>query len=252
MILYFSATGNTKFIAKLIAEKLGDECVDLLERIKKNDNSPIHSEKPFVICTPVYVCEMPRFLSKFLKNQEFTGSRDVYCIFTSGGYIGIAGSLAKGIFRRKKMNYKGQAEFVMPRNYIISDHYALNSPEEIQRRIEKSRQKTGTAAESIKNGQILKTRYVFLFEKVITLPFNPVWVKLKQQAKDFYTTDKCTGCGKCAKLCPLNNIRITNKRPEWIKSCAHCMACICNCPVQAIEYGEKTQSKDRYNINKYL
>lgn len=252
MILYFSATGNTKFIARLIADKIGDECLDLLARIKNNDNSPIHSEKPFIICAPIYVCEMPRFMSKFLKNQEFTGNRDVYCIFTSGGYTGIAGSLAKGIFRRKKMNYKGQAEFKMPRNYIISDHYPLNDPEEIHKRIDTSRQKVDAVAESIKNGEILKTRYVFLFEKVVTLPFNPVWVKYKQQTKKFYTTDKCVGCGKCAKLCPLNNIKITDKRPEWIKSCAHCMACIGNCPFQAIEYGDKTQGKVKYNIEKYI
>ncbi len=120
------------------------------------------------------------------------------------------------------------------------------------RRIEDSRQKTDAVAESIRNGERLKTRYVFLFEKVVTLPFNPVWVKYKQQTKKFYTTDKCLGCGKCAKLCPLNNIRMTDKRPEWIKSCAHCMACIGNCPVQAIEYGDKTQNKVKYTIDKYL
>ena len=35
MVLYFSATGNTRFLATELAQKLGDECTDLLERIKK-------------------------------------------------------------------------------------------------------------------------------------------------------------------------------------------------------------------------
>ena len=35
MVLYFSATGNTRFLATQLAEKLGDECTDLLERVKK-------------------------------------------------------------------------------------------------------------------------------------------------------------------------------------------------------------------------
>ena len=39
MILYFSATGNTRFIATELAKKLDDECIDLLSRIKKGDFS---------------------------------------------------------------------------------------------------------------------------------------------------------------------------------------------------------------------
>lgn len=77
MILYFSATGNTEFIAKELANQLQDECINLLDRVKQEDYSVLHSEKPFIICAPVYVCEMPRFMSKYLKKQTFTGSRDV-------------------------------------------------------------------------------------------------------------------------------------------------------------------------------
>ena len=108
MVLYFSATGNTEYIAQELAKKLDDTCINLLERIQKNDHTELHSEKPFVICAPVYVCEMPRFLAKYLKKQNFSGCKDVYFIFTSGGYCGISGPLAKAIFRKKKMNYRGQ------------------------------------------------------------------------------------------------------------------------------------------------
>ena len=98
MILYFSATGNTEYIAKELARQLNDECINLLDRIKKDDHSVLHSDTPFIICAPVYVCEMPRFMSKYLKKQTFTGNKDVYFIFTSGGYCGISGQLAKSIF----------------------------------------------------------------------------------------------------------------------------------------------------------
>ena len=78
MVLYFSATGNTEFVAQELAKRIDDECVNLLGRIKSNDLSPIHSDKPFVICAPVYVCEIPRFMATFLKKMTFTGSKDVY------------------------------------------------------------------------------------------------------------------------------------------------------------------------------
>ena len=251
MVLYFSATGNTEYIAREVARLLDDECVDLLDRIKKNDQSVLYSDKPFVICAPVYVCEIPRFMTTYLKKQEFSGSRDVYFIFTSGGYCGISGQLTKWMFRKKKMICHGHAEFKMPRNYVINDAYPMLEKDEIEDRILASKEKIAPVVEIIKNGGKLKARHIFLFETIITLPFNPIWCKYKLSAKDFYATDECVGCDKCSKLCPLNNIKLQDGKPVWSDSCTHCMACIGNCPVNAIEYGEITKDKERYNFGKY-
>ena len=251
MILYFSATGNTEYIAKEIAKQLDDECINLLDRFKKSDHSVLHSDKPFIICAPVYVCEMPRFMSKYLKKQTFTGNRNVYFVFTSGGYCGISGQLAKSMFRKKKMNYCGHAEFKMQRNYVANDAYPMLSREEVEERIIKSHEKIGPVVADIKAGRKLTARHIFLFETIITVPFNPIWCKFKLRAKDFYSTDKCIGCGKCVKLCPLNNITLNKRKPVWGNNCTHCMACIGNCPTQAIEYGTVTQNKEQYNFGKY-
>lgn len=251
MVLYFSATGNTEFIAKELARRLDDECMDLLEPIKAHSTAPIHSERPFVICAPVYVCEMPRFLSKHLKKQTFTGNANVYFVFTSGGYCGISGVLAKSIFRKKNMVYQGHAEFKMPRNYVASDAYPMLEKHEVEERIRRAYRQLDDTASVILSGGKLKSRHVFLFETLITLPFNPVWCKYKLTAKDFYVKDGCVGCGRCERLCPLNNIKLVDKKPVWGSQCSHCMACIGNCPVRAIEYGAITQGKEPYNFGKY-
>ena len=92
MVLFFSATGNTEFIARQLALKLGDDCLNLLDRVKKNDHTVIHSEKPFIICAPVYVCEMPRFLAKYLKEQNIALSRQVWVHVTVYEEVGHGGS----------------------------------------------------------------------------------------------------------------------------------------------------------------
>ena len=250
MVLYYSATGNTEYIAQELARRLGDECVDLLERIKTEDHSPLYSDKPFVICAPVYVCEMPRFMSKYLKKQSFSGSKDVYFVFTSGGYCGISGPLAKSMFRKKGMNYRGHAEFKMPRNYVVNDAYPMLSPEEVEERILSAREKLDPVAADIQAGKPLTARHVFFAEVLITLPFNPVWCRFKLQAKDFYATENCVGCGKCVRLCPLNNIILQQQLPVWGDRCSHCMACIGSCPTRGIEYGTITQSKQPYHFDK--
>jgi len=251
MVLYFSGTGNTEYAAQELARQLDDECVDLLPRIKAHDHSVLHSDRPFILCAPVYVCEMPRFLSKYLKEQTFSGSREIYCVFTSGGYCGISGPLAKSLFRKKRMLYRGHAELKMPRNYVANDAYPMLERAEVESRIRNARNRLTAIAADIRAGKTLSARHVFFFETLVTLPFNPVWCKWKLTAKAFYTTDACIGCGKCAKLCPLNNIALTDGQPVWGSQCTHCMACIGNCPTEAIEYGTITLEKEPYRFGKY-
>lgn len=252
MVLYFSSTGNTEFIANEIAKRINDESLNLLERIKNNDTSNIHSDKPFIVCLPVYVCTIPTFLIKFLKKLELSGNKFVYFIFTSGGYAGMSTSKARSIARHHHLKYLGRAEFKMPRNYLVSGHYPPNTKEEIKERIESSYKKIDSVVDTIKNNGKLKERHVWLFEKLIILPFVPIWSKLKFKTKDFYVNDKCTGCGKCAKVCPLNIIEIDNKKPVWKKThCTHCVSCLQNCPFEAIEFKDKTEGKPRYSISRY-
>lgn len=255
MVLYFSATGNTRFIAEELAKKLGDESLDLLKRIKEKDYSPIRSEKPFVICVPVYVCEMPSFINELIRKTPFEGNKDVYFVFTSGGYSGICSTLAKRMVRKKGLNYMGAADFKMPRNYIANDTYPELPAEEIKRRIDVSYKLIPEIADLISSGQKLvkRSKHVWLFELIITLPFTPVWTRIRQGVKKFRASDKCIGCKKCARLCPLNVIKPDeNGRPVWdAKMCAHCMSCIQNCPVEAIEYGDVTPPKKRYTFDRY-
>ena len=251
MVLYFSATGNTEYVAKEIAKIVDDESLNLLQKIRTADYSKIRSEKPFVICAPIYVCEIPYFMSRFLKRVELTGSREVYFIFTSGGYSGCASVLAKRLCNKKGLIYKGSADIIMPRNYIASDMYPMQDFDTIRVRIEDAKKQTEQTASIIKSGGKLKSRHVFLFETLIIIPFVPLWIKYKLTTKAFYVKDSCLGCGKCAKLCPLNNINIVEKKPVWGKECTHCMACICNCPKDSIEYGKITVGKERYLFKKY-
>ena len=251
MVLYYSATGNTEFIAQEIAKGLGDTCVNLLDKIKENDLTPIHSDTPFVICAPVIVCEIPRFMSKFLKKLPLTGNKNVYFIFTSGGYSGISGVLTKSMVKKKKLNYMGHFDFIMPRNYVASDAYDMLTKEEAEDRIATAISKIAQVVQDVKDGKKLTARHIFFFETLITLPFNPVWCKYVLRAEDFHIEGNCAGCGKCVKLCPLNNIKLVDKKPIWGKDCTHCMACIGNCPTEAIEYKDITQKKEKYNFGKY-
>ena len=52
MILFFSSTGNSNYVAKRIADALGDALVNLNDRIKASDNSSIETGERVIIVTP--------------------------------------------------------------------------------------------------------------------------------------------------------------------------------------------------------
>lgn len=252
MILYFSATGNTAYVAKELARLLDDTALDLRDRIRSGDHTALKSEKPFVVCSPIYVCEPPLFLRSFLRQTPLEGSRDAYFVFTSGGYSGISGFLCRSLARKKGMHYRGYADFKMPRSYLISSAYPPNDTAEIEARIRAAQEKLPRVAAEIRAGKKLKGRHIWLFEILITLPFYPVWCRLRQGVSGFSVSDQCISCGKCERGCPLGRITLQDGKPVWNgHNCSHCMACIQNCPTEAIEYGQITQGKERYRFDRY-
>ena len=251
MVLFFSATGNTKLMAEALAESLNDECVDLLPRIKNGDHSVIRSEKPFVICSPVYVSELPSFISDFIKKAVFAGSRDVYGVLTDGGFSGITGGQLRSIFRRKGMRFKGYAEFKLASNHITNKSHKRKDDEEIKGLIRTALSGAGEAAGVIRSGKSFKNRHIFLLEYLITVPVAPVLCYFNQKTKGFWVRENCVSCGKCARLCPMNVIEMLNGRPAWkADRCAHCMSCIQNCPADAIEYKNITENRKRYSVGR--
>ncbi len=59
MILCFSGTGNSRYIAKKIAVELQDEIVDVNAKIKAVDYSPIKTGENVVVVTPTYAWRIP-------------------------------------------------------------------------------------------------------------------------------------------------------------------------------------------------
>jgi ferredoxin len=63
----------------------------------------------------------------------------------------------------------------------------------------------------------------------------------------FQSDDKCSGCGTCARLCPVGDIELTDGRPVWRHNCEQCFACLHWCPNAAIQFGTGTTNGKRYH-----
>lgn len=248
MILYFSATGNSEYIAKRISSVINDECLNLFDRIKNDDFSKLHSEKPFVIVTPTYGWQIPHIVRDWLNHSQLSGSRDLYFVMSCGGDIGNSAKYIKKICKDKNMNYKGCAEIVMPENYIAM--FDAPEREEAIKIIDKAEPVIDDAANRILHNECLAEKGAGFIGKLKSGIVNAVYYPVFLHSKKFTVSDDCISCGKCVDACVLGNIKLVGGKPQWEDRCTHCMACICGCPAQAIEYGNASKGKPRYHCPK--
>lgn len=250
MVIYFSGTGNSKYCAQMVASELADEIVDSFNYIKNGIAGEFISGKPWIFVAPTYCWQLPHIFEDFIKSSNFDGCEDAYFIMTCGGEVGNAEKYLRQLCKDKKLNYKGVLEVVMPENYIAM----FNAPEEDEatRIIRAAKRPLVRGIKQIQNKENFVSPKVGIVDKVKSGPTNPLFYKFFVKANDFYATDACIGCGKCTELCVLNNINMKDSRPIWGNNCTHCMACICKCPAEAIEYGKKSYGKPRYSCVDYI
>jgi ferredoxin len=249
MIIYFSGTGNSRYAAQIIQSVTGDNLLSMNDRIKAGDSREITSPSPLVFVCPTYAWRIPRVAQKFILDTRFIGTTKAYFVLTCGDGIANAAHYAKKLCDKKGLTFLGLAPVVMPENYITLFH----APDKAQAAaiIEKATLEIRGIAQKIKDGHTLKDPSVGLGEQFMSGLINDMFYPLLISAKGYYATRACIHCGKCEELCPLNNIKIVNGTPQWGRDCTQCMACICGCPKEAIEYRRRTQGKRRYYLGPY-
>lgn len=242
MIFYFSGTGNSKWVAKQIAEKIKDKTYDISE-IKEIPE--INNEKQIGFVFPIYAWGIPEpmltFAKKIKRIEAFA-----FGICTCGATAGIALKQFSKVY-----NLDSSYSIIMPSNYIVGED--IEDEDVILKKIEIAKKKIKKIAEEIlqhkKTYQVSEGKLPKIKSTIVNVGFN----KYARSTKQFYVNkEKCNGCGLCARNCPAVTIKLVNKKPVWNKKCYQCLKCINYCPQKAIQYGKKTEKRGRYNIEKYL
>ena len=76
MIIYYTGTGNSRFIAEAAADFLADEVTDARPYIKTHKAGSFASTTPYVFCSPTYAWRLPLVFSHFIEESHFSGSKD--------------------------------------------------------------------------------------------------------------------------------------------------------------------------------
>ena len=242
-IFYFSATGNSLHAARLLAEGLGETV--LLSMTGPSKNNRITVDTPAVgFVFPTHYFGLPPVVRECVQALELKGDQYIFAVNTCGSrYINSGLTQLAQLLREKgsKLDFGDHVEMVS--SYIpLSD---LPPPAKQQKRLYKADQKLQKMAKSILDR---KKKDGSEYLKGIADRINRYWIRnlLPKADSTFSCSSDCTSCGICEKVCPVDNIRLTNGRPKWQQHCQECLACLHFCPVKSIQFGKKTAGRRRY------
>ena len=246
MIFCFSGTGNSRYLARRIGEALQEEVIDLNARIRAGDCTPIRTGRDVILVTPTYAWRIPRVVSAWLSKTEPVAAERIWFVMDCGGEIGNAAKYNRRLAEQRRLQYMGTAQIVRPENYIAM----FNAPQIDRAKaiVEQAEPDIAGAIACLRAGQPFSAPRNHLYDRFMSGPVNPIFYRFFVKAAAFRAGDTCIGCGQCVRGCPLNNIRLKDGKPVWGGDCTHCMACICYCPTEAIEYGQKSVGKPRYHF----
>ena len=243
MILYFTGTGNSRFLAKQVAQRLEDEAVDCGALIRQGRHPEFSSQTPYVFVCPTYAWRMPRVFTDWIRSCRFSGDRRAYYLLSCGAGVGAAERYARALSEAMGFTHMGMARIKMPENYVAV--FSAPPAHRVPGILLRAKAQAAAAAERIRARQPLERLPVTPLGRLCSGVINDGFYRTVG-AEKFYATDACVGCGTCVEACMLNNITLREGRPVWGGSCTHCMACICRCPAGAIEYGSHSKGKRRY------
>lgn len=240
MILYFSATGNCKYVATRLAQATGQEMYSIADCIRNGQYD--FSDGTVGIISPAYDWGLPSIVKEFLEKASFRTDY-LYFAATYGTIPGAIGYMANKAIRERTIDAYYSVR--MPDTW--TPIFDLSTPEKVAKYTRHTESEIDRMIQGVRERRTnrhLRPRTPAIITKLIA---EPLYNKKVRCTSNLHAENTCIGCGLCAKKCPVQAIAMRDGRPVWVKDrCVMCLGCLHRCPKFAIQYGNRTKKHGQY------
>lgn len=244
VIVFFSGTGNSRFLAEQFAQRMEIKAYSIEEDL--DFESLLGEEDTIAVCYPVYGSCVPRIMREFVLQYKTcfeTKKIIIFCtqmLFSGDGARAFA-RLIPGCDDR--VIYA--EHFLMPNNICNFFLFPIREKEAAEKP-RKALKKLDQVCRNIKNG-VVKRRGWGIFSTLLGKTQNIAYPKLEEKGRSsFVTEESCIGCGLCVKRCPAHNLEMAGGKVMQKGNCTLCYRCVNLCPKQSCTVLIHTKPKKQY------
>ena len=243
-IFYYTGTGNSLWVARTIAEKVGG--AGLIPMSRHGEGKTTIDAKVAGVVFPVHIWGVPAPVVRFVEFLKSSHPVYFFGVAVHAGQVSNTLVQFKKILSRRGVPLSLGFEVRMPSNYIP---WGGPGPQEKQRVLfAHARDKVSRISDMIRQRAVLPVERGPLWQRIILTAFYHLsFSHVPGMDKKFRADDRCNGCGICLRVCPASNITLSEGKPLWHHRCEQCFACLQWCPAEAIQYGTRTTRYERYH-----
>ncbi|MCL2137684.1 MAG: EFR1 family ferrodoxin [Coriobacteriia bacterium] len=242
--LYFSGTGNTRYIAELFSQKMAVSCYSIEDKV----SFPllIESHDTIVFSYPIYGSRVPLIMRRFVTTHlsMLKGKRTVVLV-TQMAFSGDGARALCDLFPAGHIQVVYAEHFKMPNNICNIPFFQQTSDKGISDCLSSAERKMDIVCRDLKAGIVKKRGFSAgsrLLGKIQGIPWQKdsrsslaVEGSLEYRAlQSIKISSDCNLCGICVDDCPMQNLLIENGAVGHLGNCTICYRCINNCPQKAI------------------
>lgn len=256
MVYYYSGTGNSAYAARELARMTGQTRQPVsIPEMMRGAALDIYTGKYLGFVFPIYSWGVPPVVLDFVRRLPaalFEG-RYVWAVCTCGDEAG----LAMRRFSKEIISVCGREpdlcmSLTMPNNYVLLPGFDVDSSSVAESKLEAAPRRLREIADLIVSCAPGVRDVTEGSVPALRSMVYPLFKRWGVSPRKWHASDVCTGCGRCASICPSHNITYdVEHRPVWGTDCLSCCACFHVCPHRAIDYGKATKGKGQYMFPGY-
>ena len=249
LTIYFSGTGNTKYIAKMFSARMNIRCLSIEDEAIFSDEIQAHDI--IAVCYPNHTSRVPYIMREFVaKHMDAFEGKKIIIFITQVLFSGDGARVLCDLFPKGHIDVIYAEHFIMP---INAGNIPLLSKTILRKTSDKFNKKRRIIANAkmklicrnIENG-LIKKRGFSVVSRILGMIQGVPWqgssknvfalrYTVQYRAKKMvWINSDCNACNLCVKHCPAKNLVNDNDIITHKNNCTTCFRCVNICPKRAI------------------